>query len=62
MMPPPILKLWEPPLDYGEENDDDEPPFQPESRQAVFFVCLMIGATIAATIWIAAACFVSETR
>ena len=53
----PTLKLHEPPLDYG-EDDDDVPEIPPESRQPVFYVCLAIGCTITATIWIVAAYFV----
>ncbi len=54
MMPPPTLKLYEPPLEYG-EGDEDVPEVPPESRHAVFFVCLLIGGAFSAAIWIAAA-------
>ncbi len=52
MIDSPTLKLYEPPLDVGE--DEDEPEIPPESRHAAFFVCLIFGSSVAALIWIAA--------
>lgn len=53
----PVLRLYEPPLDTG-DGDDDEPEIPPAALQACFFVCLILGSTIAAVIWAVAACFV----
>lgn len=63
----PQLKLYEPPLDTG-DGDEDVPEIPPETRsakavtsadaQAVFFVCLVIAGVISAAIWIVASWFV----
>lgn len=57
------LKLYEPPLDYG-EDDDDVPDVPPETRTAAeqdyvgFLACLIIGGTVSAALWIVASHFV----
>lgn len=53
----PTLKLYEPPLDDG-EGDEDVPEMPPESRHAGFCVCLVLGATAATAIWMTASHFV----
>jgi len=57
MLPPPILKLYEPPLD----DDDDEVDISPESRTDRFAVCLFLGTLIAGLIWTLAASLVAES-
>lgn len=51
------LRLYEPPLDTG-DGDDDEPEIPPETRHpavecplATALTCLVIGAALAALIW-----------
>ena len=60
MMPPPLLKLYEPPLDDDEDEDDfsDVSRIASEDTYATFALCLLIGVPIAAAIWFAAAAFV----
>lgn len=60
--PPPRARLYEPPLDDDDEDDStcsiDDHAYDSVAGYAVFFMCLVLGASIAALLWLVTAPFV----